>query len=122
MPRTTYEYAIEKDGKPIALFVYAGDRETAIDALRDAHDDCKFTKRNLRKAVDHIGCMFDEQNSVISLSELAEQLRLPKTWLRSQADAGRIPYLRIGRRYRFNLAAVNKILADLAASGDKKGE
>ena len=51
MASTRYKYAIEVDGKPIALFVHAGDRETAIDALRDAHEDCEFTKHDLRKAV-----------------------------------------------------------------------
>lgn len=54
--------------------------------------------------------------SLLSLLDLAEALRLPKTWLKAEADAGRIPHLRIGKRYRFNREAVVAALSARAAS------
>ncbi len=55
-------------------------------------------------------------SSVVTLSGLAAHFRLPRHWLRQQALAGRIPCLRVGRRFLFNPAAVEEALARLAAS------
>ena len=52
--------------------------------------------------------------SVVTLSGLAARLRLPRRWLRQQAIAGRIPCLRVGRRFLFSPAAVEEALARLA--------
>ncbi len=52
---------------------------------------------------------------LLSLPALAEALRLPETWLKNEADAGRIPHLRIGKRYRFNREMVVAVLAQRAA-------
>lgn len=41
-------------------------------------------------------------------------MRLPRPWLADEADAGRIPCLRVGRRMRFNVDAVRQSLADRA--------
>ena len=54
---------------------------------------------------------------LLSLPELADALRLPMQWLKAEADAGRLPHIRIGRRYRFNRAAVVAALAKRAAAG-----
>jgi excisionase family DNA binding protein len=61
--------------------------------------------------------MNTESNSLLSLPDLAASLRLPEGWLKAEADAGRIPHLRIGKRYRFNREAVLHTLATRAASG-----
>ena len=39
----------------------------------------------------------------INLTALAAALQLPRDWLKKQAEAGRIPCLRVGRKLRFNL-------------------
>src|SRR5262249_5033987 len=55
-------------------------------------------------------------NELLSLYQLAVRTRLPQRWLRQEALAGRIPCLRVGRRLRFSLAAVEETLAGRAAS------
>lgn len=52
---------------------------------------------------------------VLSLARMARRLGVTQTWLRSEADAGRVPCLRAGRRYLFAAAAVESILAARAA-------
>ena len=52
---------------------------------------------------------------LLSLPTLATALKLPEKWIKAEADAGRIPHLRIGKRYRFNLDAVIRTLAERAA-------
>lgn len=50
--------------------------------------------------------------------ELARSFRLPESWLLRQANAGRIPSLRIGRSYvRFDAGKVKECLARMAAEG-----
>jgi excisionase family DNA binding protein len=56
--------------------------------------------------------------SLLTLTELAVALRVPENWLEAEAEAGRIPCLRAGKRYRFALAAVEAALVHRAASGD----
>ena len=51
----------------------------------------------------------------IPLEPLASKLGLPRNWLRAEADAGRIPCLKIGRRRLFNLETVRLILGGRAA-------
>jgi hypothetical protein len=61
------------------------------------------------------------ENKPYNLLELSKQLRLPVKWLKQQADAGKIPCLRVGRwRYLFNLTAVQKALSEMAAEGEGK--
>ena len=59
-----------------------------------------------------------ETNQVDALRNshgLARELRLPREWLTAEADAGRIPCLRVGRHRLFNVAAVRAALAEQAA-------
>jgi hypothetical protein len=56
----------------------------------------------------------------IDLSALARTLGLSATWLKREADAGRIPCLRAGRRRMFDLAAVLKVLAERQTKGGAK--
>lgn len=52
---------------------------------------------------------------LLTLLELSWALRLPWTWLRDEALAGRIPCLRCGRQLRFNPEAVRRTLSERAA-------
>jgi len=56
-------------------------------------------------------------DTLTNLAGLASQLRLPGAWLRSQALAGNIPCLKVGRKLLFNPGAVEKTLAVRAATG-----
>ena len=51
---------------------------------------------------------------VLTLHRLAMRLRLPARWLDAEANAGRIPCLRVGKRKLFNLAAVELALSEMA--------
>jgi hypothetical protein len=53
-------------------------------------------------------------NDLVNVHGLARELRIPATWLQQEADAGRIPVLRIGRRRLFNLNVVRITLAERA--------
>jgi len=52
---------------------------------------------------------------VLSLPRMARRLGITQTWLRAEADAGRVPCLRAGTRYLFAAAAVEKALAERAS-------
>ena len=52
---------------------------------------------------------------LVSVRGLANRLRLPVAWLKAEAEAGRIPSLRAGRRLLFNATAVERALLDRAA-------
>ena len=54
--------------------------------------------------------------ALVGLSRLAAELRLPRNWLKQEAQAGRLPCLRVGRRLLFNRVAVEQVLADRAAN------
>jgi hypothetical protein len=57
---------------------------------------------------------------LVSLNRLAAELHLPRNWLKQEAQAGRLPCLRVGRRLLFNVAAVEQVLADRAANPEDK--
>jgi hypothetical protein len=48
-------------------------------------------------------------------SYLARELKVPVKWLRSEADAGRLPHVKAGKRYLFNSDAVRAVLLERAA-------
>lgn len=50
-----------------------------------------------------------------SLDSLAVTLGLPRRFLREQVQEGRIPYLKIGDRLRFDEGAVREAMRELAA-------
>jgi len=57
---------------------------------------------------------------LISLPILARHLRVSQTWVRQEAEAGRIPSLPAGRgRFLFSRSAVEKVLAQRAAEGQR---
>jgi excisionase family DNA binding protein len=51
---------------------------------------------------------------LLSLTRLARRLGVPSSWLRQEADAGRIPCLRAGKRLLFNAQAVEEALLEKA--------
>jgi hypothetical protein len=53
---------------------------------------------------------------LLTLSRMARRLRVTQSWLRDEADAGRVPCLRAGCRYLFAAEAVEAILAERAAN------
>jgi hypothetical protein len=53
---------------------------------------------------------------LLPLNRLAARIRLPASWLRVEALAGRIPCLRVGRKLLFNPEAVERALAEQAAN------
>lgn len=61
--------------------------------------------------------MNNEAPKLLSLPELAKALNLPATWLKAEADAGRLPHLRVKNRYRFDHDAIVRILAERASKG-----
>lgn len=54
------------------------------------------------------------------INGLAASLNLPSGWLLEEADAGRIPSMRIGRHLLFNLDAVRECLANRAANAGEE--
>jgi len=54
-------------------------------------------------------------SNLANIHRLASELRLPRHWLTIEADTGRIPCLRVGRRRLFNINAVRAALAERAA-------
>ncbi len=62
-------------------------------------------------------------SDVLSLPRMARRLAVPAAWLREQADAGKVPCLRAGKRYLFSPPAVVEALAVIAAkSGGRAGD
>jgi len=55
---------------------------------------------------------------VLTDSQMARVLRVSVRWLRSEAEAGRIPSLRAERRFLFCREAVERVLAERAARGE----
>lgn len=51
-----------------------------------------------------------DRETFITLQSLAQRLGLPAAWLKSEAEAGRIPSLRAGRRLAFNHEQVEAAL------------
>jgi hypothetical protein len=54
------------------------------------------------------------KHRLLNLGQLALDLGLSREWLRIEAEAGRIPCLRVDDRLRFNLAAVEQALLERA--------
>lgn len=56
--------------------------------------------------------------SFIALRRAAARLGVPAAWLRAEALAARVPYLRVGRRLLFNTEAVQRALLDRAQQAE----
>ncbi|MCE9589088.1 MAG: helix-turn-helix domain-containing protein [Planctomycetes bacterium] len=61
------------------------------------------------------------QKQFTSIVDAARRLGVPVAWLRSEAQAGRVPHLRAGRRWLFDPDVVARVLDDRAKAGTGKG-
>lgn len=52
---------------------------------------------------------------LLTLSQMARDLRVTMKWLKEEAEAGRVPSLLAGRQRLFNPDAVRSVLSDRAA-------
>ena len=50
-------------------------------------------------------------SELFGLSRMSRRLGVTMQWLREQADAGKVPCLKAGKRYLFNPVAVQEALA-----------
>jgi len=57
-----------------------------------------------------------KSTSLVDIAQLAARLRLPIAWIKSEAQAGRLPHLKVGRQWLFEQAAIEAVLADRARS------
>lgn len=65
--------------------------------------------------------METNSHALLPLGLMARQLRVTAAWLRAEADAGRVPALKAGKRFLFAPEAVERVLA-ARASGEPKAE
>jgi excisionase family DNA binding protein len=56
-----------------------------------------------------------EQEELLTAGELAKQLNVPESWVRSEQRAGRIPFKRLGKYVRFSRREVEAALSDTVA-------
>ena len=61
-------------------------------------------------------------NDLLPLSRMSRRLGVTQQWLRDQADTGKIPCLKAGKRYLFNPVAVQDALAAKAARMRQGGQ
>ena len=61
-------------------------------------------------------------SDLCSLGRMARRLGVPAKWLKAEADEGRVPCLKFGRRYLFSAAAVQEALAVVAAKARQGSE
>ena len=61
-----------------------------------------------------------ENTSLLTVRPVAKHFGVTVAWLKAEADAGRVPYLRAGKRYLFNLPAVEAVLFKRAAADAKE--
>jgi hypothetical protein len=52
--------------------------------------------------------MMDENRRPLHLGAMARRLRVPTTWLRAEAEAGRVPHLRAGSALLFDPEVVER--------------
>ena len=54
--------------------------------------------------------------TLVTTSELARRWRVAARWIRQEADQGRLPGVRAGAQWLFNLEVVEHLLAERAAT------
>jgi len=54
----------------------------------------------------------------VSIEHAATRTGVPAAWLRSEADAGRIPHIKAGKRILCNVSAVERALMERATADD----
>jgi hypothetical protein len=53
-----------------------------------------------------------QREPFVSLLAAANSLGVPAAWLKAEAQAARVPHLKVGRRILFNVARVERALLD----------
>jgi hypothetical protein len=66
--------------------------------------------------------MTDEQRSPLKLRAMARRLGVPSTWLKGEADAGRMPHLRAGSAYLFDAESVERVVRERLRQSGKEGK
>ena len=61
---------------------------------------------------DENGASAREAEKLLTADELAERLRVPESWVRTEERARRIPSVRLGKYVRFKLSEVERSLAE----------
>ena len=59
---------------------------------------------------------------LLPLGLTARLLSVPSTWLRAEADAGRLPHLRAGSKYLFDVDTVERLLLERARQSSEGNE
>jgi len=63
------------------------------------------------------------ENKLLPLFAMARRLHVPNKWLRTEAEAGRLPCLIAGKQILFNPAIVEPLIIERASGqGDKTNE
>ena len=62
--------------------------------------------------------MNETRPRLANLAGIARTFSLPRDWFRQEANAGRIPCIRVGDSYLFNVDAVRTALAVRAAQSE----
>jgi excisionase family DNA binding protein len=65
-------------------------------------------------SADNRGMIQFTPHRLLNLGPMARRLRVTTSWLRAEADAGRIPHVKAGRAYLFDPEAVEKVLLERA--------
>ena len=61
--------------------------------------------------------MENVKDNLISIGQLSRKLNIPIVWIKEQADNSILPCISAGGKLFFNIQAVKKRLAELAAKG-----
>jgi hypothetical protein len=56
-----------------------------------------------------------ENETLLPLGTMARKVRVPSTWLRKEAEEGRVPHLNAGGQLLFNSSIVEKLLLSMAS-------
>ena len=56
---------------------------------------------------------------LLPIGPMARRLRVPVKWLRTEAEAGRVPHVKAERVYLFDPDAVERVLIERAQHTDK---
>jgi len=63
-----------------------------------------------------------EDNQVLTIVELAEYLKVPKSTLYKLVRSGSVPCLKVGKHWRFHRDAIDLWLKQSAQSNSKEGQ
>ena len=66
--------------------------------------------------------MTNDTTNLFPLRAMARVARVPATWLKAEAEAGRIPHLKAGARMLFHAPTVERILLERATRSDAPGK